>query len=214
MRFPVQWVIRPHSHEHHDYRGYAGQVAGGMLNVGQEVVVLPGGRLTKIAAIDTYDGERSLAFPPMSVTIRLANEIDVSRGDMLVGVEDQPTVSQEVEAIVCWMDDVPLAPGRRYIVKHTTRTVRAVVEELEHRVDVNTLGREHVAQLELNEIGQIRLRTSMPLMVDPYARNRVTGSLIVIDPATHNTAGAGVITRALSTGAVNDPTRVARPGVD
>jgi sulfate adenylyltransferase large subunit len=213
MRFPVQWVIRPQSHEHHDYRGYAGQLAGGMVNVGQEVVVLPGGRLTKIASIDTYDGELSFAVPPMSVTIRLANEVDVSRGDMLVGIEEQPTVSQEVEAIVCWMEDVPLAPGRRYIVKHTTRTVRAIVEELEHRVDVNTLEREHVAQLELNEIGQIRLRTSMPLMVDPYGKNRVTGSLILIDPATHNTVGAGVITRALSTGAVTDPTRVARAGV-
>jgi len=193
VRFPVQWVIRPMSDEHHDYRSYAGQVAGGVLRPGDEVIVLPGGRRSRLAAIDTFDGEVGAAFPTMSVALRLADEIDVSRGDMIVAAEDQPVAARELEAVVCWMADEPLRPRGRYAIKHTTRTARVIVEEIEHRVDVNTLAHEPAAQLGLNEIGRLRLRCSSPLVVDSYARNRTTGSFILIDEATNDTVGAGMI---------------------
>jgi sulfate adenylyltransferase large subunit len=198
VRFPVQWVIRPMSDEHHDYRGYAGQMAGGVLCPGSEVVVLPGGQRTTVAAIDTYDGEVDAAFPTMSVALRFADEIDVSRGDMVVEPDDQPQSARELEAFVCWMSDKPLSPRGRYAIKHTTRTARAVVEGIEHRIDVNTL--EHVSadELKLNEIGRVRLRCSAPLVVDAYARNRTTGSFILIDESTNDTVGAGMIISATS----------------
>ncbi|MFZ0088002.1 MAG: sulfate adenylyltransferase subunit CysN [Solirubrobacteraceae bacterium] len=196
VRFPVQWVIRPMSDEHHDYRGYAGQVAGGILCPGSEVVVLPGGQRTTIAAIDTFGGEVQAAFPTMSVALRFADEIDVSRGDMVVELDDQPSTARELEAFVCWMSEKPLASRGRYAIKHTTRGARAIVEEIEHRVDINTL--EHVAasELALNEIGRVRLRCSAPLVVDPYARNRSTGSFILIDESTNDTVAAGMIISA------------------
>jgi sulfate adenylyltransferase large subunit len=193
VRFPVQWVIRPMNTEHHDYRGYAGQVAGGVLRPGDEVVVLPGGQRTTIDAIDTYSGALDAAFPTMSVTLRFANEIDVSRGDMIVEADDPPVTARELEAIVCWMSDQPLRPAGRYVIKHTTRTARAVIKELEHRIDVNTLDHVAAQELGLNEIGRVRLRCSAPLMVDPYARNRTTGSFILIDEATNDTVGAGMV---------------------
>ncbi len=193
VRFPVQWVIRPMSDEHHDYRGYAGQVAGGVLRPGSEVVVLPGGQRTEIEAIDTYSGAIDAAFPTMSVTLRLAEQIDISRGDMIVEAEDAPTVARELEAMVCWMSDQPLRPGGRYVIKHTTRSAKAVVKELEHRIDINTLDHAPAAELKLNEIGRVRLRASVPLMVDPYSRNRTTGSFILIDEATNDTVGAGMV---------------------
>jgi len=193
VRFPVQWVIRPISEEHHDYRGFAGQVAGGVLRPGMEVVVLPSGRRTSIAAIDTYDGEREVAFPPMSVALRLADELDVSRGDMIVEPEDQPPAARELEAMLCWMSEAPLEVRGRYLLKHTTRTVKAIVDQLEHRVDVNTLVREPAAKLDLNEVGRVRLRCSAPVMADPYARNRATGSFILIDEASGDTVGAGMV---------------------
>ena len=196
VRFPVQWVIRPMSDDHHDYRGYAGQMAGGVLCPGSEVVVLPGGRRTTIAAIDTFDGEIEAAFPTMSVALRIADQIDISRGDMIVEADDQPVTARELEAHVCWMSDRPLEPRGRYAIKHTTRTARAVVEAIEHRIDINTL--EHVAAsgLGLNEIGRVRLRCSAPLVVDSYARNRTTGSFILIDESTNDTVGAGMIISA------------------
>ena len=193
LRFPVQWVIRPMSEAHHDYRAYAGQIAGGVLWPGQEVVVLPGGQRTTIAAIDTHGGELAAAFPTMSVALRLADELDVSRGDMIVEAADQPTVSRELEAHVCWMSERPLAPGGRYAIKHTTRSARAIVDSIEHRVDVNTLDHQPADRLGLNEIGRVRLRISAPLVVDPYARNRATGSFILIDESTNDTVGAGMI---------------------
>jgi sulfate adenylyltransferase large subunit len=193
VRFPVQWVIRPMSDEHHDYRGYAGQVAGGVLRPGSEVVVLPSGRRTQVEAIDTYDGEVEAAFPTMSVTLRLADDLDISRGDMIVEADDQPAAARELEAIVCWMAETPMSPRGRYALKHTTRTARVIVDELEHRVDVNTLEHEPATQLGLNEIGRVRLRCSAPLMVDPYSRNRTTGSFILIDEATNDTVGAGMV---------------------
>jgi sulfate adenylyltransferase large subunit len=193
VRFPVQWVIRPMSEDHHDYRGYAGQVAGGVLRPGSEVVVLPGGKRTRVAAIDTFSGEVDAAFPTMSVTLRFADEIDISRGDMIVESEDQPATARELDAMVCWMTDEPLRPRGRYTIKHTTRTARVIVEEIEYRFDVNTLAHEPSAQLGLNEIGRLRLRCSSPLMVDPYLRNRTTGSFILIDEATNDTVGAGMV---------------------
>jgi sulfate adenylyltransferase large subunit len=195
VRFPVQWVIRPNSDEHHDYRGYAGQVAGGILRRGDEVVVLPSGVQTRIAAIETLDGALEEAFPPMSVTLRLADDVDVSRGDIIVGVADQPTLSREFVANVCWMADAPLRPGARYAIKHATHAARAIVDAIETRVDVHTLETQaDTAELALNDIGRVRLRTSKPLAFDPYARNRFTGSFILIDEATNDTVGAGMIT--------------------
>ncbi len=196
IRFPVQWVIRPIGDEHHDYRGYAGQVAGGVLRPGSEVMVLPNGQLTRIAAVDGSAGELDTAFPAMSVTVRLDDELDISRGDMLVEPDDPPCAARELDAMICWMSDQPLAPGRRYAIKHTTRTARAIVEELEHRVDVNALSHEPADRLALNEIGRARLRCSSPLMVDRYRRNRTTGSFILIDEASNDTVGAGMVVGA------------------
>jgi sulfate adenylyltransferase large subunit len=194
VRFPVQWVVRPMSDQHHDYRGYAGQVAAGVIRPGSEVVVLPSGRRTKISAIDSYDGELDVAFPTMSVTLRLEDDIDVSRGDMIVDADEAPTVARELEAMVCWMSEEPMRPGGRYVINHTTRTARAVIDKLEYRVDVNSLERDpEAAQLGLNEIGRVHLRSSAPLVVDPYSRNRTTGSFILIDESTNDTVGAGMI---------------------
>jgi sulfate adenylyltransferase large subunit len=196
VRFPVQWVIRPMSDDHHDYRGYAGQLAGGLLCPGSEVVVLPSGRKTSITAIDTFSGEVATAFPPMSVALRLADEIDISRGDMIVEADDQPTASKELDAMICWMSEQPLSERGRYTIKHTTRSARAVVEGIEHRVDVNTLDHVDASQLGLNEIGRVHLRCSSPLMLDPYARNRTTGSFILIDESTNDTVAAGMVLNA------------------
>jgi sulfate adenylyltransferase large subunit len=196
VRFPVQWVIRPMSEEHHDYRGYAGQVASGVLHPGDEVVVLPGGRRTRIAAIDTFDGEVENAFPTMSVTVRLADALDVSRGDMIVATVDPPVAARELAAMVCWMSEQPLREGARLAIKHTTRTARVIVSELEHKIDVNTLRQVDAPELALNEIGRVRLRASAPLMIDPYARNRTTGSFILIDEATNDTVAAGMVLSA------------------
>ena len=193
VRFPVQWVIRPNSDEYHDYRGYAGQVAGGVLRPGDEVVALPGGHKTTIAAIDTHGGQVDVAFPTMSVALRFADDIDVSRGDMIVEPEDPPMVARELDAMVCWMADAPLAERNRYTIKHTTRSARAVVDEIQHRIDVNALSHEPANQLGLNEIGRLWLRSSVPLMLDPYSRNRTTGSFILIDEGTNDTVAAGMV---------------------
>ncbi len=194
VRFPVQWVIRPMNDDHHDYRGYAGQLAAGVLRPGDDVVVLPSGRRTKITAIDSYDGELDVAFPPMSVTLRLEDEIDISRGDMIVDTEEAPAVAREFEATICWMSEEPMRERGRYILHHTTRSAKAIVDRIEYRVDVNTLERDPDAtELGLNEIGRVHLRTSTPLVVDPYSRNRTTGSFILIDESTNDTVGAGMI---------------------
>jgi sulfate adenylyltransferase large subunit len=195
-RFPVQWVIRPMSDDHHDYRGYAGQVAGGVLTPGSEIVVLPGGQRTSVAAIDTYDGEIDAAFPTMSVALRLSDQIDISRGDMIVDPEDQPTAARELEAHICWMSDQALQPRGKYAIKHTTRSARAVVEDIEYLVDVNTLEHVPAAELGLNEIGRVRLRCSAPLVVDAYSRNRTTGSFILVDESTNDTVAAGMVISA------------------
>ncbi len=194
VRFPVQYVIRPQSVDFPDYRGYAGTVASGVLRPGDEVVVLPSGFTTRIAGIDTIDGPVAEAFPPMAVTVRLADDLDVSRGDMIARPYNAPEPRQDLDAMVCWMTDEPLRPRQRIAIKHTTRTVRAVVKELQYRLDVNTLHRHQGAgELGLNDIGRVKLRTTQPVFVDDYARNRVTGRFILIDEATNATVGAGMI---------------------
>ncbi|MBV9309710.1 MAG: GTP-binding protein [Solirubrobacterales bacterium] len=196
VRFPVQWVIRPNDDEHHDYRGYAGQVAGGILRPGADIVVLPSGQRTQIAAIDTFEGETEAAFPTMSVALRFTDELDVSRGDMIVEPDDQPVAAREFDAMLCWMSDQPMRERARYGIKHTSRSARAVIEELEHRVDVNELGHQPASELALNEIGRVKLRCSAPLIVDPYSRNRTTGSFILVDEATNDTVAAGMVAAA------------------
>ncbi len=198
VRFPVQYVIRPQSDDWHDYRGYAGQVAGGVLKKGDDVVVLPSGFTSRIAAIDTADGEVAAAYPPMSVTIRLEDDIDVSRGDMICRPHNQPEVTQDIDAMVCWMDEkAQLRPGAKYTIKHTTRTARTIVKTLAYRLDVNSLHRDETADsLHLNEIGRVVLRSTQPLMADEYSRNRATGGFILIDEGTNRTVAAGMITDA------------------
>ncbi|QKE85806.1 GTP-binding protein [Arthrobacter sp. NEB 688] len=197
-RFPVQYVIRPQSDAHHDYRGYAGQVVGGVLRKGDDVMVLPSGFTTRIAAVETADGEVDEAYPPMSVTVRLEDEIDISRGDMLCRPHNMPSVTQDIDAMVCWMDETtPFQVGRKYAIKHTTRTARAVVRDLQYRLDVNTLHRDEEATgLSLNEIGRVRLRTTVPLMCDDYGRNRSTGGFVLVDEGTNRTVAAGMIADA------------------
>jgi sulfate adenylyltransferase large subunit len=194
MRFPIQYVIRPMSDEHHDYRGYAGQIASGVLKPGDDVVVLPSGQRTRVAALDTYDGRLPEAFPPQSVTVLLEDEIDISRGDMLVGVDNPPEPVRELEATLCWMADEPLKARGRYTIRHTTREARAIVDEVVHKIDVHTLEPDTAAEsLGLNDIGQVRLRLSAPLVVDPYRQNRETGAFVLIDEATNATVGAGMV---------------------
>jgi bifunctional enzyme CysN/CysC len=198
VRFPVQYVIRPQSTTVTDYRGYAGQVASGVLKPGDDVMVLPSGLTTTIAGIDTADGPVDEAFPPMSVTVRLTDEIDISRGDMLCRPHNAPAVAQDIEAMICWMDETaPLRVGAKYAIKHTTRTARTVVRGLQYRLDVNTLHRDETApELALNEIGRVKLRTTVPLLADQYRRNRTTGGFILIDEGTNRTVGAGMIIEA------------------
>ena len=197
VRFPVQYVVRPQSYEVLDYRGYAGTVASGVLKPGDRVVALPSGLESTIASIDTADGPVAEAFPPMAVTITLTDEIDISRGDMLCRPNNMPTVSQDIDAQVCWMDEsATLMPGRKYAIKHTTRWARAMVRELDYRIDVNTLHRdEDATELSLNEIGRVQLRVTQPLFVDPYVQNRQTGSFILVDEASNKSVAAGMIGR-------------------
>jgi bifunctional enzyme CysN/CysC len=197
-RFPVQYVIRPQQqtdHDLHDYRGYAGQVAGGVLRPGDEVVVLPSGFSTRIAGIDTPDGPVDQAFAPMSVTVTLEDDIDVSRGDMIARPRNHPHVGQDIEAMVCWMSDSTwLREGAKLAIKHTTRWARALVKDLQYQLDINTLHRyEDAVGLALNEIGRVTLRTTKPLFFDEYRRNRATGSFILVDESSNTTVGAGMI---------------------
>lgn len=193
-RFPVQYVIRPMKTEHHDYRGYAGRVAGGIFRVGDEVVVLPSGFTSKILTIDKMDGTSGDAFAPASVTMTLEDDIDISRGDMIVKVNNRPTVEQDIDLMICWMGEKSLQIGGKYSLKHTTKDVRCVIKTVVYKMDINTLQKsegEHT--LGLNDIGRISIRTTAPLFLDSYRKNRSTGSLVLIDEATNNTVGAGMI---------------------
>jgi bifunctional enzyme CysN/CysC len=194
-RFAVQYVIRPRDDRFHDYRGYAGQVSSGTYKVGDEVVVLPSGFTSTIAGIDTADGPLDEAVPPMAVTLRLADDLDVSRGDMICRPHNRPQVGQDIDAMVCWFSERgTLTPGSKYALKQTSKWVRALVGEMHYRLDVNTLRREEDARsLSLNEIGRVTLRTTQPLFFDEYRRNRATGSFVLVDEATNDTVAGGMI---------------------
>jgi bifunctional enzyme CysN/CysC len=200
VRFPVQYVIRPHTHDHQDHRSYAGTVASGVMRPGDEVVVLPLGKTTTITTIDGPTGPVVEAFPPMAVSVSLADDIDISRGDLIARTNNHPRIAQEFDATVCWMaDNAALEPGRDYVIKHTTRTTRARVTALDYRLNVNTLHRDKTATaLKLNELGRISLRTQVPLLLDEYTRNASTGSFILIDPDTNGTVAAGMVLRDVS----------------
>lgn len=195
VRFPVQYVIRPQSHEARDYRGYAGTVASGVMKPGDRVLALPSGLESTITSIETADGPVDEAFPPMAVTVRLADEIDISRGDMLCRPNNSPAALQDIDAQICWMDEsAPLAKGKKYAIKHTSRWARAMVKDVNYRVDVNTLHRdEEATEIGLNEIGRIQLRVTQPLFVDPYHQNRQTGAFILVDESTNKTVAAGMV---------------------
>lgn len=194
VRFPVQYVIRSQQDMARDYRGFAGTVASGILKVGDTVLALPGGQTSSIKAIDGPSGSLSEAYPPMSVVLRLDDEVDISRGDMICRVGNHPEPRQDIDAMVCWMDGSPLVEGRMLRILHTTRLARAIVREVAYELDVNTLHRNEAASaLNLNSIGRVRLRVTSPLLVDDYASNRTTGSFILIDEATNRTVGAGTV---------------------
>ncbi len=193
-RFPVQWVIRPMSDEWHDFRGYAGRVAGGVFKPGDEVTVLPSGFKTRVKAIHSPDGELEEAFAPQSVCITLTEEIDISRGDTLVKTNNPPEVSQDIEAMICWFSNKPMPPKAKLVIRHTTQETKAIIQDVKYHVDINTLHKiEGVDSFAMNDIGRISLRTAVPLIHDSYRRNRSTGSFILIDPGTNETVAAGMI---------------------
>jgi sulfate adenylyltransferase subunit 1 len=194
FRFPVQWVCRPQTEEHHDFRGFMGRIEAGEVSVGDEITILPSARTTTVKQIDTYDGKLQTAFAPQSVTITLADEIDVSRGDMFVRSSAYfPKVGREFDATLCWLSEAPLDKNRKYLVKHTTRTAKCLFSRLDFRVDVNTLERHAVDKLRMNDIARVGIKTQQPLVFDSYGVDRATGSFIVIDEATNNTVAAGMI---------------------
>jgi sulfate adenylyltransferase subunit 1 len=193
-RFPVQTVIRPNSTEHHDFRGFAGRVAGGMFKVGDEVLALPSGFTSQIKSLHSSDGDVNEIFSPMSATITLEDEIDISRGDMIVKPNNQPHISQDVEAMICWFSEKKLQPNGKYILRHTTKETKCVAKTVRYKVNINTLHKiEANPDLGMNDIGRVHLRTASPLFFDGYRRNRNTGSLILIDEQTNATVGAGMI---------------------
>jgi sulfate adenylyltransferase subunit 1 len=193
-RFPVQYVIRPMKSEHHDYRGYAGRVAGGIFRVGDEVAVLPSGFTSRVKGISLGEKEMTKAFAPMSVTLTLEDDIDISRGDMLVRVNNRPQDGQDIDLMVCWMGERPLQVGGKYAIRHTSKDARCVIKEVTYKMDINNLQRlEDDGNIGLNDIGRIRIRTTAPLLFDSYRRNRATGSIIIMDEATNATVGAGMI---------------------
>ena len=193
-RFPVQYVIRPQSAEFPDYRGYAGRIAGGVFRPGDAVQVLPSGFTSTVQSVDMMERHLPEASAPLSVTLTLEDEIDISRGDMIVAADDPPTVSQDLEIMVCWLGEKSLAVGGKYTLKHTTKEVRAIVKSVDYKLDISTLDQNtHDKSVSLNEIARLTLRTTQPLFYDSYKRNRATGSVILIDEATNETVGAGMI---------------------
>jgi len=193
-RFPVQYVIRPQSTEYHDYRGYAGRIAGGVFKPGDDVMVLPSGFTSKIKSIDTATGSLEEAFAPMSVTMTLEDEIDISRGDMIVRENNKPEVGQDIDLMVCWLNEKALIPGGKYTIMHTSKQARCIIKQVQYKVDINNLHRiEDDLTIGLNEIGRIKIRTTQALFYDSYKKNRTTGSLIIIDEGTNETVGAGMI---------------------
>jgi sulfate adenylyltransferase subunit 1 len=190
----VQYVIRPQSTEHHDYRGYAGRIAGGVFREGDPVTVLPSGLSSRIKSIDTYEGSIPSAFAPMSVTVTLEDDIDISRGDMIVGADEHPAVSQEIDVMLCWLNEKPLAPNGKYALRHTTRDARCLVQEIKYKLNISTMEpMTEDKEIRMNDIARVTLKTTKPLVYDSYHRNRNTGSLILIDETTNTTVGAGMI---------------------
>lgn len=193
-RFPVQYVIRPQSDNYHDYRGYAGRVAGGIFHKGEHIKILPSGFTTTIKSIDTYDGELEEAFPPLSVALSINGNFDIGRGDMIVKANNGPKQGQDIDIMMCWMNDKPLQLRKKYVLKHTSNEARCMIKEIKYKVNVNTL--EKITEdktINLNDIACVSLRTTKPLFFDSYSKNRITGSLILIDEATNETLGVGMI---------------------
>lgn len=189
FRFPVQTVIRPNL----DFRGYAGRIESGVIKIGDDIAVLPSGKKSRVKSVVTYNGESKEAFAPQSVVLTLEDEIDISRGDMLIRQRNVPKMDDEFEAEICWMHEEPLKEGTRYLLKHTTNTVSAVIKEFRYKININTLHRQDSKELELNDIGRVIIKTQKPIMYDPYVRNHATGSFIIIDELSNTTAGAGII---------------------
>jgi sulfate adenylyltransferase subunit 1 len=193
-RFPVQYVIRPYQDEYHDYRGYAGRIAGGVFKKGDEIMLLPSGFTTKIAGIDVYKNEVEEAWPPQSVTLRLADDYDLSRGDMIVRKNNLPKIGQDLEVMLCWFNEKPLLIRGKYTLMHTTKSIRCMVKEVRYKLDINTLHRnEEENQINMNDICRVVIRTTQPVFFDSYRQNRITGSLILVDEATNETVAAGMI---------------------
>ena len=194
FRFPVQWICRPQTEEHHDFRGFAGRIEAGEISVGDEITVLPSGQSSKVRQIYTFDGDLRTAYAPQSVILTLEDEIDISRGDMLVkSSANAPKVEKSFDATLCWLSETPLDKNRKYLVKHTTRTAKCLFNGIDHRVDVNTLERHAADRLNMNDIARVAMKVQQPLVFDSYATDRATGSFIVIDDATNNTVAAGMI---------------------
>ena len=193
-RFPVQTVIRPHSDKYHDFRGYAGRVAGGVFKKGDSVVALPSGLESKISGIHTLTGEQEEAFPPQSVTITLEDDIDISRGDILVRSENRPVGQQDLDVMLCWLNTNPPRPRAKYVIKHTTAEARAMITEIQYKMDINSLHRlEEDKDINMNDIARVKIRSTKPLFADDYNVNRVTGSIILVDESTNETVAAGMV---------------------
>ena len=193
-RFPVQWVIRPHSNEHHDFRGYAGRVAGGVFKPGDEVQILPSGFTSEIESIHTADGSMDEVFSPLSCSLLLKEDIDISRGDMIVKVNNPPQRGQDIEAMLCWFSDKKMLMRGKYSLRHTTKEVKAIVSDLQYKININTLRKiEDDKEFGMNEIGRVSIRTSSPIYFDSYENNRTTGSFILVDDMTNETVAAGMI---------------------
>jgi len=193
-RFPVQTVLRPQNHEYRDYRGYAGRMASGVLRKGDEVTVMPSGFTSKIKSIDTFSGEVEEAFAPMSVSITLEDDIDISRGDMIVRSNNKPEAQQDLEVMLCWLNNSPAKPRAKYTIKHTSNEQKAMIKEVLYKIDINTLNRSSDdTEMSMNDICKVKIRTTKPLMIDPYRENRTTGSIILIDDATNETVAAGMV---------------------
>lgn len=193
-RFPVQYVIRPQTDQYHDYRGYAGRVAGGIFKPGDKVMALPSGFTSTIKSIETFDGQLDHAFPPLSVSLTLEDELDISRGDMIVRENNVPNISQDIDLMVCWLNEKPILPNGKYGLRHTTKELRCVIKKIHYKVNINTLHRNlEDLHIGLNDIGRISIRTTEPLFYDAYSKNRITGSVIIVDEATNETVGAGMI---------------------
>jgi sulfate adenylyltransferase subunit 1 len=194
VRFPVQYVLRPNTDEFHDYRGYAGRIAGGVMKKGDKVMLLPSGFTSTIKKIDTFDGELEEAFPPSSVSILLEDDYDLSRGDMIVRENNQPEVTQDVDLMICWFSEQPIRSRGKYIIMHTTNQARCIIKEIRYKMNVNTLHRDlEDKEIGMNDIARISIRSTKPLFVDPYRKNRITGSVILIDEGTYNTVAAGMV---------------------